>query len=599
MILSQRLTIYRRNSSSYSLVSSHSTGEFFTTATTPDKGGPHQQLFEHQQHVQPGTTAPDGRVRQNSHPERTRQNSQNRRRVKQDSFMQGVLRRKQVSLDLLGANDFFDPPQEMEETMDIQPVVCEESEDIPEGDEKVLSTANAAEEEQQVAAKGSSLFLPLRFAPRVVATGQRKGVHGGHGSSPAHAVAAIDEETCDAFMRYSKAHDDLHQEIVSLKQKMGTTAEFSTVSEVHNKILEKQEAIKEDERLLRRKLTSGPDSDEDRKEKEDYKEFNDDDIIRAGRSDYIKAIIIAVMMLAITISLSTWTTHVDEESYIFDPVGLACVTPCEGNLEYRDFFHGHNHFEKNEVIDLILHVDGYEEAALQEVELFVEIIGVESGEVKSTTTISPLQGERKTFEETVTVDFLDPHEHHIINVSCSDGEYDISFTLSAHVLKPLADHSEIVAALIMIAVYFFILIEVVHRTLVAIFGSMVAGMFLFAMHDGNTESIAQLMLHLDWLTLGLLFGMMLLVGELSHTGIFEWCAVRLLMASKGSFKRLMILLCCLTAVASAFLDNVTTMLLIAPVTIDMCSILEVDPRPYLIGEVILSNIGGTATLIGE
>lgn len=106
------------------------------------------------------------------------------------------------------------------------------------------------------------------------------------------------------------------------------------------------------------------------------------------------------------------------------------------------------------------------------------------------------------------------------------------------------------------------------------------------------------MLHQEWSTLGLLFGMMVIVGELSHTGIFELLAVRLLVQSKGSFNRLMVLLCLLTAVASAFLDNVTTMLLIAPVTIDMCGILCVDPRPYLISEVILSNIGGTATLIG-
>lgn len=107
------------------------------------------------------------------------------------------------------------------------------------------------------------------------------------------------------------------------------------------------------------------------------------------------------------------------------------------------------------------------------------------------------------------------------------------------------------------------------------------------------------MLHQEWSTLGLLFGMMVIVGELSHTGVFEWLAVRLLVLSKGSFSRLMVLLCLLTAVASAFLDNVTTMLLIAPVTIDMCGILGVDPRPYLISEVILSNIGGTATLIGD
>jgi len=71
------------------------------------------------------------------------------------------------------------------------------------------------------------------------------------------------------------------------------------------------------------------------------------------------------------------------------------------------------------------------------------------------------------------------------------------------------------------------------------------------------------------------------------------------MASKGSFVRLLVLLCLLTALASAFLDNVTTMLLLAPVTIDMASILGVDPRPYLIAEVILSNVGGTATMIGD
>ncbi len=135
-------------------------------------------------------------------------------------------------------------------------------------------------------------------------------------------------------------------------------------------------------------------------------------------------------------------------------------------------------------------------------------------------------------------------------------------------------------------------------TLVSIFGSMIALFFFFLMHNGETESIKTIMLHQEWSTLGLLFGMMVIVGELSHTGIFEWLTVRLLLQSK-SFNRLMILLCLLTAVASAFLDNVTTMLLIAPVTIDMCGILGVDPRPYLISLVILSNVGGTATLIGK
>lgn len=210
-------------------------------------------------------------------------------------------------------------------------------------------------------------------------------------------------------------------------------------------------------------------------------------------------------------------------------------------------------------------------------------------------------------EANVTHDIAAHDSHRVRALSSGTGDNtapdghhgELTFTLYATTLAPLAEHSVLIAALIMIFVYIFILLEVIHRTLVALFGSFVALFFLFLMHDGHTESIHTIMLHMEWSTLGLLFGMMLLVGELSHTGIFEWCAVRLLVASKGSFNRLMVLLCGLVALSSAFLDNVTTMLLIAPVTIDMCGILGVDPRPYLIGEVLLSNVGGTATMIGD
>lgn len=73
-------------------------------------------------------------------------------------------------------------------------------------------------------------------------------------------------------------------------------------------------------------------------------------------------------------------------------------------------------------------------------------------------------------------------------------------------------------------------------------------------HINLTKYVNQtIMLHQEWSTLGLLFGMMIIVGELSHTGVFEWFAVRILVQSKGSFNRLLVLLCLLTAVASAFL----------------------------------------------
>ena len=82
-------------------------------------------------------------------------------------------------------------------------------------------------------------------------------------------------------------------------------------------------------------------------------------------------------------------------------------------------------------------------------------------------------------------------------------------------------------------------------------------------------------------------------------GLFEWAAVKAVKISGGRPLVLNIVLCLLTAVLSAFLDNVTTMLLIAPVTIELCRVLNIDPIPFLIPEVLFSNIGGAATMIGD
>ncbi|MEP7379937.1 MAG: ArsB/NhaD family transporter, partial [Chloroflexota bacterium] len=97
----------------------------------------------------------------------------------------------------------------------------------------------------------------------------------------------------------------------------------------------------------------------------------------------------------------------------------------------------------------------------------------------------------------------------------------------------------------------------------------------------------------------LLAGMMVLAGILAKTGLFEWLAVRSVRLSGGSPMRLLLILATITAVLSAFLDNVTTVVLIAPVTISIARRLGVSPVPYLIAQVLASNIGGTATLIGD
>ena len=104
---------------------------------------------------------------------------------------------------------------------------------------------------------------------------------------------------------------------------------------------------------------------------------------------------------------------------------------------------------------------------------------------------------------------------------------------------------------------------------------------------------------IDWNTIMLLIGMMIIVNITRQTGVFEWLAIKAAKLAKGHPIRIMILLAAITAVVSALLDNVTTVLLIAPVTILICQSLRTDPVPFLICVVLSSNIGEVATLIAH
>lgn len=138
--------------------------------------------------------------------------------------------------------------------------------------------------------------------------------------------------------------------------------------------------------------------------------------------------------------------------------------------------------------------------------------------------------------------------------------------------------------------------EKINRSIVAIVGSVLmigAGKLLgFYNEELAVEAI-------DFNTLGLLLGMMILVAMLEPTGFFEYLAVLAARASKGKPNRLFILLGIITTVLSMFLDNVTTVVLIAPVTILISEILGISPLPYLMSEALLSNVGGVATLVGD
>ena len=154
----------------------------------------------------------------------------------------------------------------------------------------------------------------------------------------------------------------------------------------------------------------------------------------------------------------------------------------------------------------------------------------------------------------------------------------------------------IIALLIFLGAYVLLATEWVHRTKVALGGA--ALMLLLRITDADKAFFDE-GTGIEWNVIFLLLGMMVIVSVLRRTGAFEYVAIWAAKRSRGKPYRLMVMLCVLTAVASAVLDNVTTVLLIAPVTFLVCERLGLRPVPFLIAEVLASNIGGAATLVGD
>ncbi|PKW17921.1 ArsB/NhaD family transporter [Saccharopolyspora spinosa] len=156
----------------------------------------------------------------------------------------------------------------------------------------------------------------------------------------------------------------------------------------------------------------------------------------------------------------------------------------------------------------------------------------------------------------------------------------------------------ITALTVVVFVVAFVLIatERVHRVAAALGG--VAVMVLLGAVDSHSAFFNE-KTGVDWNVIFLLLGMMITVSVLKHTGVFDYLAIWAARRSRGRGFRLMIILVVLTAVVSAFLDSVTVMLLVAPVTLAVCQRLRLPVVPFLIAEVLAANIGGTATLIGD
>jgi len=149
-----------------------------------------------------------------------------------------------------------------------------------------------------------------------------------------------------------------------------------------------------------------------------------------------------------------------------------------------------------------------------------------------------------------------------------------------------------IAGAVFLITYAFIISEKLNRTVVALMGGMLV-IFLGILEQEKAIEM------IDFNTLGLLTGMMIIVGITKKTGVFEYLAIKSAKWAGGDPWRLMTALALITAVGSALLDNVTTVLLIVPVTFSITEELEINPMPFLVTEILASNVGGTATLIGD
>jgi Na+/H+ antiporter NhaD/arsenite permease-like protein len=151
---------------------------------------------------------------------------------------------------------------------------------------------------------------------------------------------------------------------------------------------------------------------------------------------------------------------------------------------------------------------------------------------------------------------------------------------------------EVLAAAIFVGALAVIALEWVHRTKVALVGAILVLVLGVLELDRAIEAV-------DWATLGLLVGMMIIVGLTEKTGVFTYLALRVAQLSRGKPLRLILLLGGVTGVMSAFLDNLTAILLVVPITLLLGDVLRISPIPLVLVEIFASNIGGTATLIGD
>lgn len=149
-----------------------------------------------------------------------------------------------------------------------------------------------------------------------------------------------------------------------------------------------------------------------------------------------------------------------------------------------------------------------------------------------------------------------------------------------------------ISLIIFITALIFVSLEKINRTVIALSGAL---LFIILRILNQHEAFSAI----DFNTIGLLTGMMVMVSIIKRTGLFQYLAIKISKLARGNIFSLLFFLSIITGILSSVLDNVTTIILIVPVTLAICENLEISPVPMVLSEIFASNIGGTATLIGD
>ncbi len=169
-----------------------------------------------------------------------------------------------------------------------------------------------------------------------------------------------------------------------------------------------------------------------------------------------------------------------------------------------------------------------------------------------------------------------------------------------HLHQFISDNAIVVSATILVVAYIFIAWEKISKVVIALLGGSLTLFLGLLATEKTPDNLGEYFISfIDFNVIFLLVSMMIIVHIASKSGMFTWLANEILKKTKGKPKLVLASLAVFTAVASAFLDNVTTVILVLPITFAACKLLDINPIPFLITEVFCSNIGGTATLIGD